>query len=371
MHSPSSTTRRATTPTASSGVNNSSASLRYAGRQRQDQKSSLSGVLKHYDDEERLYNITIPRNSFQLGGYQLKDPTVPRGRNGIDVMERDMREVRQSLNEEQLRREKMMRQEETWEQRAGLETQMEMKMRLLEEQRNAELEADLDVIERNRPYGPYHDERQEAEWRKRQKLTQQGFLQKQISEKAIRDAEEAQHLAAPPSDWEAGLKELDDRIHKAIHGDPALHEHMKALHIDNQPKVVQDTRESRVVKKEQETQPLSREVANFADRILLSEVARRQKREQYKAELDAQCLLRASKKQNDLANNIIIDRSYHFGALERAAPPTPDQKMNHQSTSSSQNANGSRKLLLQQRQQEANSHPLGMNNSGPSRNLFW
>lgn len=304
--------------TASSGMNNS----RFASRRKQEQNSSLGNVLRHYDDNDRIYNITVPRQQFQLGGYQLKDPTLPRGRNGIDVMEKDMREIRGLINEDIRRIEQDRKRQQMYEQRMALETQLAEKSLMLEQTRTQELEEDLQTIETNRPYGPFHDERRELEWKKTQQMRQKAALQKQMSDKAIRDAEEAQHFAAPPADWEDGLKELDTRIHKAIHGDPDEFRR-RQQNEGNQPKVIQDSRESNVVRKEDAETPLSMGVAMFADRILLSEKAKKDARANYKAELDAQMRDKAARRQNELANNLIVDRSYHFGALQRTAPPTP------------------------------------------------
>lgn len=275
--------------------------------------SSLGGLLRHYDDPDRLYDITMPRQAFALGGYQLHDRAAPRGKEGLDAMEAELRQMRAEQNELAAFEEQQRKMGKVLAQRGNLEAQLAEKAAEAERRRRQELFDDLRRNERA-PYGPAHDPRREAEKKVRQREMLRAKLEQQLQEKAARDAFEAQHLAAVPDNWDEGLRALDERIRRAKTGDPAA----LPPGDDNGkkgPKVIQDNRESSVVKKEMEEKPLSNEVAYFADRILLSERARKDNQERYKNELDDQVRHNFGRRQSEVTANLIIDRSYHLGML--------------------------------------------------------
>lgn len=299
----------------SSGVNTTpgrTATGRYAHRDAHG-GARVGDLLRHYDDPERLYNITMPRQAFALGGFQLHDRAAPRGQHGLDAMEAHMRQMRSEQAELAAYEEQERRQAKALAARDELERQRAEKQAALDRQRAAEMAEDIRRNERA-PYGPAHDQRRALQEKMRKRELLKAKLEEQQRDKAMRDAFEAQHLAAPPEDWAAGLRHLDDRIRKAKDGDVGT-----AVPLSEQqqqragPKVIQDARESAVVKKEEEEKPLSREVAFFADRILMSERARKDNQSAYRAELDVQVRENFHRRSTEVAANLIIDRSYHIG----------------------------------------------------------
>ena len=124
---------------------------RFAHRERH--AGSISGLMRHYDDPDRVYHITVPRQQFQLGGYQLHDPTVPRGRDGIDALEADVREQREVMAAEAAHAEAHERQRRHAEQRDALEWQLAQQRAARDEARAAELE-DAQLRLERAPFGP-------------------------------------------------------------------------------------------------------------------------------------------------------------------------------------------------------------------------
>lgn len=276
--------------------------------------STLGGLLRHYDDPDRLYDITMPRQAFALGGYQLHDRAAPRGKVGLDAMEAEMRQMRAEQNELAEFEEQQRRLGKALAQRDDLKAQLADKAAEQERRRRQELYDDLRRNERA-PYGPARDARREAEKKLKQRDTLKTKLEQQRLEKAARDALEAQHLAAVPDNWDDGLRMLDERIRKAKLGDAGTAIPLSDRQQQQGPKVIQDHRESAVVKKEMEEKPLSNEVAYFADRILLGERARKDNQERYKGNLDEQVRNNFGRRQSEVTANLIIDRSYHQGML--------------------------------------------------------
>jgi hypothetical protein len=280
--------------------------------------TTLGNVLRHYDDPDRIYEIQMPRNGFTLGGFQLHDRAAPRGLHGLDAQEKEMRQLRADAAELEEWEQQQKRRGKALHQRDLFAQQMAERAADNDQRRAAELADDLRRAQRA-PYGPSHDPRRELERKTRRRELLKGALEEQRRDKAVRDAFDAQHFAAAPEDWAAGLRELDERIRRARAGDAAgtavpLSEQQKQQQRDG-PRVIQDTRESTVLRRDLEEQPLSREVAAFADRILLAEVARREGRDRYRAELDQQVAANFHRRQDDITANLIIDRSYHIGAI--------------------------------------------------------
>jgi hypothetical protein len=284
-------------------------------------------VVQH-DDPLRLYHPAIPRNHFQLGGFQLKDRDLPRGKFGIDGLEKLIRDEAAARDAAEAAQKRVVAAADRAAYAEDLDALVRERDVLLAMRRRADELAGRDTGNFAYGGGAVEDRkvRTAAELKRRRQEELALAWAQQKADKVKRELCEKDFLSRPPEDWDAALMDLDRRTAIAM-GRYVEDDSRKAADVDESEadrQVVAAAREAAEAKERARdhdpyhiiaTGVVSDEVLGFADRIVATSRAKKEKQAAFRASLDAQVDARAAQRRQAVTENFLYDRSFHHPFL--------------------------------------------------------